>query len=180
MNALYSNSEIVDVVDKKGKVLYQIDKQIAHNKGLLHKTVIAEVINSKGECLLVKPHDHKQDAGQYVSPVGGHMRSGESDEEALRRETREEIGIDNFTFRFIDRAIFNRHVLGRHENHYFYVYEIFTDEKPKLGDEAESCKWFAKDELKKALQENPKDFGDSYIFVVKNFVKKLSSLSTND
>lgn len=78
--------EIVEVIDKNGKIIGQISKQIAHEKGLLHKTVIAEVINPKDEIMLVKPYSHKQDAGQYVSPVGGHVSAGESDEEALKRE----------------------------------------------------------------------------------------------
>lgn len=177
MKTLHANPEIVDVVDEEGKVLYQIDKKIAHQKGLLHKTVITGVINSKGELLLIKPYSHKQDAGQYVSPVGGHIKSGETDEEGLKREVKEEIGIVNFTFKFIGKAIFNRQVLDRRENHYFYIYETFTDKTPKLGDEAESYKWFTKNELKKTLKENPTDFGDAYIFVVKNFYPEF--LSTN-
>lgn len=117
MKTQHSHSEIVDVVDEEGKVLYQVDKKIAHQKGLLHKTVITEVINPKGKFLLIKPYNHKQDAGQYVSPVGGHVTAGETYEEALKREIKEEIGIDHSTFKFKGKAIFNRHVLGRHENH---------------------------------------------------------------
>ena len=62
--------EKVDVVDKNLKVLYSVEKQEAHDKGFLHPTVIAEVINSRGEWLLVKQAGHKQDPGQFVSPVG--------------------------------------------------------------------------------------------------------------
>ncbi len=167
------DSEIVDIVDDNGKILYHIEKKVAHQKGLLHKTVIAEVRNPKDEFLLIKPYDHKQDAGQYVSPVGGHIKAGESNIKALKREVQEEIGINNFTFKFIGKAIFNRHILNRHENHYFYVYEIYTDETPKLGNEAESYKWFTREELRKTLKENSHDFGDAYFFVVKNFYPEL-------
>lgn len=173
MKTKNADSEIVDIVDDNGQILYHIEKKVAHQKGLLHKTVIAEVRNSKEKFLLIKPYNHKQDAGQYVSPVGGHVKAGESNIDALKREVKEEIGIDTFTFTFIGKAIFNRRVLGRHENHYFYVYETFTDEKPKLGDEAESYKWFTKEKLKKALKENPQAFGDAYFFVVNNFYPTL-------
>lgn len=167
--------EIVDAVDKNCKVIEQISKKIAHEKGLLHKTVIAEVINSKGEIMLVKPYSHKQDAGQYVSPVGGHVSAGESDEEALKREVMEEIGLKDFSFREKGRAIFDRRVLGRHENHYFIVYEIFTDEEPVLGDEAQSYKRFTKKELKTALKERKEEFGGAYFFVLKNFYPEFLS-----
>lgn len=167
--------EIVEVVDKDLNILYQISKKEAHEKGLLHKCVIAEVINSKGELMLIKPYSHKQDAGQYVSPVGGHVTAGESDEDALKREVMEEIGMKDFTFKFKGKGIFDRHVLGRHENHYFLLYEIFTDENPELGDEAEKYKWFTKEDLKKELKDNIKDFGDAYIFILKNFYPELLS-----
>lgn len=165
--------EMVDIVDENLTILYQLSKIEAHEKGLLHKCVIAEVINSKGQLMLIKPYSYKQDAGQYVSPVGGHVTAGETDEEALRREVKEEIGMSKFTYKFKGKAIFNRHVLGRHENHYFILYEIFTDEKPKLGDEAQSYKYFTKSDLKKEIKNNKKNFGDSYFFVVDNFYKDL-------
>lgn len=165
--------ERVMVVDREAKELYEVSKKEAHEKGLLHKCVIAEVINSKGKMMLIKPYSHKQDAGQYVSPVGGHVSAGESDEEALKREVREEIGVTRFTFKLIGKASFDRHVLDRHENHYFVLYEIFTDEKPKLGDETESYKYFTRKELKKELQQNRKDFGDAYLFVVEHFYSEL-------
>ena len=129
--------EVVDIVDKDLNILYQTTKQKAHEEGLLHKCVVAEVINSEGKMMLIRPYSHKQDAGQYVSPVGGHVTAGETDEEALKREVEEEIGIKSFKHTLKGKAIFDRHVLGRHENHYFILYEIFTDEAPQLGDEAD-------------------------------------------
>ena len=165
--------EIVDVVDDSLNILYQVSKTQAHEKGLLHKCVIAEIIDSKGKIMLIKPYSHKQDAGQYISPVGGHVTSGETNEDALKREVKEEVGISNFTYKLKGKAIFNRHVLGRHENHYFIVYEVFTDEKPKLGDEAEFYKYFTKPNLKREIKNNKDDFGAAYFFVVNNFYKDL-------
>jgi ADP-ribose pyrophosphatase YjhB (NUDIX family) len=165
--------EIVEVVDEDLNILYKISKKEADEKGLLHKCVIAEVINSKGQIMLIKPYSYKQDAGQYVSPVGGHVTAGETNEQALKREIKEEIGISEFTHKTKGKAIFNRHVLGRHENHYFIIYEIFTDKEPKLGDEAESFKWFTITQLKVELKKNRSDFGDAYLFVLSNFYKEF-------
>ncbi len=88
--------EIVDVVNENNKVLYQITKTEAHQKGLLHRTVIAEIKDTKGRWTLVKQASDRQDAGQYVSPVGGHARAGETEEETLKRGAFEEAGLKNF------------------------------------------------------------------------------------
>lgn len=69
-----SQQERVDIVDEQDNVLYQTTKQEAHKKGLLHRTVISEVKDSKGRWILVKQSSDRQDAGQYVSPVGGHIK----------------------------------------------------------------------------------------------------------
>ncbi len=165
--------EQVEIVDKNLKVSYVISKQEAHEKGLLHKTVIGGIVNSKGERALIIPLSNRQDAGQYVSPVGGHVSAGETDEEALKREAMEEMGLSAFKFKLIGKGIFNRRVIGRHENHYFIVYEIYTDRTPVLGYEAESLKWFTLKELKKEIKNNPQKFGEAYNFVLKNFYKNF-------
>ena len=165
--------EMIDIVDDELNILYQTSKAEAHKKGLLHKCVIGEVINSKGEIMLIKPYSHKQDAGQFVSPMGGHVVAGESSEEALRREVMEELGISKFEYKFKGRGIFNRYVLGRHENHYFLLYEAFTDAEPVLGDEAESFERFTIQELKNRLKANRKEFGEAYLFIVRKFYPEL-------
>lgn len=108
--------EYVDIVNENNKVIGKCSKEEAHQKGLLHRTVIAEVINLKGEWLLVQQAGHKQDAGQFVSPVGGHVSAGETEEEALKRETWEEIGLKDFTYKLKGKAIHNRIVNDKKEN----------------------------------------------------------------
>lgn len=111
--------ELVDIIDATNTVLRSTSKKIAHEQGLLHRTVIGEVRDSKGNWLLVQQSQDRQDAGQLVSPVGGHVRSGETEVEALKRETLEEVGLTEFEFSHVGNFIFDRKVLGRHENHYF-------------------------------------------------------------
>ncbi len=157
-----NQTEKVEIVDKNLKILYKTTKKIAHKKGLLHKTVIAEVVDSKGRYLLVKQAADRQDPGQYVSPVGGHIMAGESDEDALKREAIEELGISNFKYRYVGKTIFHRQVLGRDENHYFVAYEIKSDQKPRLNHESVSFKNFTKEQLKKEVKIHPQYFGDAF------------------
>lgn len=164
---------MVDVVDPDNNVLFCVTKERAHKKGLLHRTILAQLINSKDKWILVKQASDRQDAGRYVVPVGGHIRTGESEVEALFRETFEELGLKDFAYKFIGRGIFERHVLGRHENHYFILYEIYSDKKLKLGQEAESYKSFIKKEIKKLLKDKPELFGNAFHFAVKAFYPNL-------
>jgi isopentenyl-diphosphate delta-isomerase len=168
-----SDEEFVDIVDSGCAVLSCVAKTEAHQKGLLHRTVIGEVRDSRGNWILVKQAADRQDAGQYVSPVGGHVRTGESDDEALKREALEEIGLTGFEYEHVGKVIYERKVIDRHENHYFIVYKILSDADFKLGTEAVSHKTFTQDELQKALKESPEQFGAAFFVILENFYPHL-------
>lgn len=165
--------ELIDIVDEHDKVVGTAMKSEAHDKGLLHRTVISEVVNQKGEWLLVLQADDRQDPGQYVSPVGGHVRSGETVDEALKREVKEEVGLVVSDYEFIGKAVYNRTVRGKQENHLFILYRIVSDEEPKLNEESVGFKRFTEAELKHSLEENPAVFGNAFIFVVNTFFPEL-------
>lgn len=154
--------EQVDIVTMDGKYLKTVSKSTAHQEGLLHKTVIAELINSRGEFCFVRQAGDKQDAGQFVSPVGGHVSAGESDEQAFIRECQEECGINPKDYKLVGRTIYNREVIGRKENHFFIVYEIYTDQDPILNHESVEFKWMTKTMIKSTLKSKPSTFGDAW------------------
>ncbi len=168
-----SQDELVDIVDENMNFVRVASKKECHTEGWLHKAVIAVVRNSKGEYLLTRPSSDRQDAGQYVFPAGGHVSAGESEEDALKREVAEELGIDISEARFLGRGIFSREVIGRKENHYMNLYEVITDEPPTLDHEHQDHKYFTEEELKKEIKDNPTSFGDAFYFNTKNFVPYL-------
>lgn len=167
--------EPVDIVDEQDRVVSTSTKKEAHTKGFLHRCVIAQVNDSKGRWLFVKQASDRQDAGQYVCPVGGHVQAGETADDALKREAFEELGITKFHFKFIGKLIFNRFVVGRQENHYFLHYEVICDETPRINHESESFIYFTKAELKELLAKNPDAFGHAYHVLVKEFYEDLLS-----
>ena len=165
--------EFVDIIDTTEVVVATVPKSQAHNEGLLHKTVISQLINSRGEFCFVRQAGDKQDAGQFVSPVGGHVSAGESDDAALIRECQEECGITPTNYKLLGTTIYNREVIGRKENHFFVVYEIYTDEDPVLNHESVEFKRFTKQDIKSLVQSNPAIFGAAWHHVFKTFYSSI-------
>lgn len=91
--------ELIDVVNEKDEVIEIKDKDSAHRDGDLHRVARIYVVNSKGEMLIHKRSENKKlNPGFWDITVGGHVRSGETYEDAAKRELKEELGINNIKF----------------------------------------------------------------------------------
>jgi 8-oxo-dGTP pyrophosphatase MutT (NUDIX family) len=167
--------EQIDIINDQNLVISVTGKSVAHRDGLLHRIVIGEMVNSKGEYCFVKQSGSRQDPGSFVSPIGGHVGAGESTDNALIRECQEEVGFTPTKFEFVDQTIFNREVIGRKENHLFLVYTIHTDQDPVLNHESVEYKWFSVDEIKSTLKSKPDTFGAAWHHVFKNIFPKIYS-----
>ncbi|WP_455363533.1 NUDIX domain-containing protein, partial [[Eubacterium] cellulosolvens] len=82
-------------------------------------TVGALIVNNKGEILLVKSHKW---GNKYTVP-GGHIELGERSEAAVKREVREEVGLDVEPVRLllVQEAIFPADYV-KHEHYIFIDY----------------------------------------------------------
>lgn len=93
-----NSEERFPVVDQTGAVVGSATRGACHGGSmLLHPVVHLHVFNSRGELYLQKRPLWKDiQPGRWDTAVGGHVDWGESVEEALRREVREELGITDF------------------------------------------------------------------------------------
>jgi 8-oxo-dGTP pyrophosphatase MutT (NUDIX family) len=162
------DEELVDIIDEEGNALRQELKTEAHKQGWLHKTAIG-YLKYGDDWALVRQASDRQDAGQLVAPVGGHVKAGETELDGLLRESEEEIGTKNITIKHVGNARFHRQVIGRDENHLFIVYEISTDDPINLGAEAVAIEHFTPDALKEAIAKEPQNFGDAFYFNLEQF-----------
>ena len=163
-----TNQELVDIITPDNQVIGSKLKIDAHRDGDLHRIVIAELINEKGEYCFVRQATDRQDAGQYVSPVGGHVSSGEEIESALIRESEEEVGITPDVYEFVGSTLYRRQVIGRDENQLFLIYNIYTDQNPVLNHESVEFRWFSLDEIKRTIRTDPNTFGAAWHHVFEN------------
>ncbi len=85
--------EFVDIVDEKDEVIGRCSRDEAHSGGLRHRTVMFFALSPDNNILVTKRTKNKDFFPEYRSVVmGGHVRAGDSYEEALKQEVKEEIG----------------------------------------------------------------------------------------
>ena len=103
-----NQQEIFPIVDEEGRVVGSATRGECHSgTKLLHPVVHLHVFNSQGDIYLQRRPEWKDiQPGKWDTAVGGHVDYGETPEEALRREVREELGITDFIPEFVDKYVF--------------------------------------------------------------------------
>ena len=93
-----NKEEWFPLIDEQGNTIGKATRRECHNGSkLLHPVVHLHIINNDGELYLQKRSTNKDiQPGKWDTAVGGHIDYGETIEEALAREVREELGITHF------------------------------------------------------------------------------------
>ncbi len=88
-------SEIIEIVNKQGKVIRKARRSTAYKKGLLHKAVNIVIFNSKGE-LFIQQRSSKKSSFPLFWDISAaeHVKPKENFKEAAMRGLMEELSID--------------------------------------------------------------------------------------
>ena len=103
----YKNEEWLPIVNEKGEVSGQAPRSVCHSGSkLLHPVVHLHIINKQNDIFLQK-RSMKKDLlpGMWDTAVGGHIGLNEKVDDALKRETYEELGITSFEARFVGNYV---------------------------------------------------------------------------
>lgn len=89
-------NELFIVVDRNDNILgHRTRFECHHDKTLIHRTVGALLFNKAGKLLLQKRSRTKDmEPGLWGISAAGHVTKGQTDEDAVHRELKEELGID--------------------------------------------------------------------------------------
>ena len=106
-------AEYFDIYDEAGNRIGRALRSECHgNPALLHHTSHVVIFHPDGERLLLQKRSRNKDIqpGKWDTSVGGHVDYGESIEEALLREAREELGLHDIKPRPLFRYVFQSKV----------------------------------------------------------------------
>lgn len=148
-----NSEERFPLVDEEGRVIGSATRGECHNGSRwLHPVVHLHVFNSRGEVYLQKRPEWKDiQPDKWDTSVGGHIDYGETPEQALTREVREELGITDFTPERIGMYVFD----SCRESELVYVNRtVYDGPVMPSAEELDGGRFWTIDEIRTAMGKN--------------------------
>jgi isopentenyldiphosphate isomerase len=133
-----NRNEIFPIVDEQGNQIGLAPRSVCHDgkSKLLHPVVHLHLLNSDGLLFLQKRSSTKDiQPGKWDTSVGGHVDPEETAEQALFRETGEELGLKDFTPRFLKMYIWESDRERELVNSYYTISDIIPVTDPEEIDD---------------------------------------------
>lgn len=158
--------ERLDIVDESDNVTGEATKSDIYSKNLKYYRIVKGIIRtSEGKILLPKRSKYK-----YIFPncydisLSGHVDKGESYEEALKREMKEELDIEGASYKEIGYLTPQQ----LNSNYFIKLFMVNYDGKIRVDEnEVESANYVELEQLYKLIEKEPESFKDDFLFLLK-------------
>jgi isopentenyldiphosphate isomerase/intracellular septation protein A len=144
----FSREEWFPIVDEDGKLTGTAPRSVCHDgkSMFLHPVVHLHLFNKDGKIFLQKRSKNKDiQPGKWDTSVGGHIAPGETIEEALSREVREEIGFRNFEPQFVFKYVWE----SQRERELVFSFVTVSENIPVINsDEIDEGKFWTLDDIR--------------------------------
>lgn len=170
--------EKMDIVDENDRIMGEASKKDIYDKDLKYYRIVKGIIrDNTGKILLPKRSKYK-----YIYPecydisLSGHVDKGESYEEALQREMKEELGIEEAEYKEI--CYLTPKQLD--SNYFIKLFMVNYDGQIKVDKkEVESANYVEIEQLYKLMKERPEKFKDDFLFLL-NILKDNKQLEKEE
>lgn len=179
--------EYLDILDENGNKTGEKDtRENIHKLGLLHSEVAAFIYTDTGKVVLQKRKSNKATYAGVWSITGGHVLTGEKNEEAIIREIKEEINIkiekERVEFVTIYKSKKVKDDIINNKFFSIYIVKISEEEFNKIemqNEELEDIKLFSIDEIEALLDSDDKHYkfpqkSEMAIMIIKEKITKYN------
>ena len=137
------------IVDESGNIIGAASRGECHSGSkLLHPVVHLHLFDKEGRLYLQKRPAWKDiQPGKWDTAVGGHVDLGENIYQALKREVKEELGLDVSSPELLRQYVFE----SDREKELVNVFKLVTEDQPHPTDELDGGGFWTMEEIAESL-----------------------------
>ena len=161
----------------------KISRKETHGKGIWHRTVHLYLYRENEKTLefLVHLRSMQKDSnpGKWDTRFGWHVEFGQDPDTAVKREAREETGLDTDKIG-LENGMIRRVISGTNKEFTYAFYGKFPGKESELefnDGEVQEVKWMNDAEILESMDENPQEWSaskDGFIAICDDLRRVLS------